>query len=219
MNTIFEFTDKVRIYNKCIFASICHAVMVGKYTLLSDEISWDGTNFLFQNMEGIRGVISFSQNNFLCGIQNEKYILVGENNIENILLTNADLDTIYRAREEIFPYLLVDNDGDGVPAISAIFWQKEGKICSDMNEKEFMHKSDNILLPYLYEEEDMKNYWRDYYEMNQEQEKIVEELFLKKMENERVLLDFVQKEKLIKLFGEKIIYCKQSLEEMGIMFD
>ena len=65
----------------------------------------------------------------------------------------------------------------------------------------------------------MKNYWRDYYEMNQEQEKIVEELFLKKMENERVLLDFVQKEKLIKLFGEKIIYCKQSLEEMGIMFD
>lgn len=26
-----------------------------------------------------------------------------------------------------------------------------------MNEKEFMHKSDNILLPYLYEEKDMKN--------------------------------------------------------------
>ena len=51
MNTIFEFTDRTSVYSKCIFASICHAVMVGKYTLLSDEISWDGTNFLFQNME------------------------------------------------------------------------------------------------------------------------------------------------------------------------
>lgn len=49
-----------------------------------------------------------------------------------------------------------------------------------MNEKEFMHKSDNILLPYLYEEKDMKKYWRDYYEMNQEHEQIVEELYLKK---------------------------------------
>lgn len=43
-----------------------------------------------------------------------------------------------------------------------------------------MHKSDNILLPYLYEENDMKKYWRDYYEMNQEQWQIVEELYLKK---------------------------------------
>ena len=57
MNTIFEFTDRTSVYSKCIFASICHAVMVGKYTLLSDEISWDGTSFLFQNMEGTRGVI------------------------------------------------------------------------------------------------------------------------------------------------------------------
>lgn len=58
MNIIFEFTDKTRLYSKCIYASICHAVMVGKYTLLSDEISWDGRNFLFQDMEGIRGVMS-----------------------------------------------------------------------------------------------------------------------------------------------------------------
>ena len=159
MNTIFEFTDRTSVYSKCIFASICHAVMVGKYTLLSDEISWDGTSFLFQNMEGTRGVISFSEKNFLCGIQSEENYLEGENNIENTLLKDAELDIIYRVRGEIFPYLLVENDGDDIPAISAIFWGEEEKICSDMNEKEFMHKSDNILLPYLYEEKDMKKYW------------------------------------------------------------
>ena len=143
----------------------------------------------------------------------------GENNIENTLLKDAELDIIYRVREEIFPYLLVENDGDDIPAISAIFWGEEEKICSDMNEKEFMHKSDNILLPYLYEEKDMKKYWRDYYEMNQEHEQIVEELYLKKMTNDSFLLDAVQKEKLMEWFGEEITYCKQSLEEIGIMFD
>ena len=86
--------------------------MVGKYTLLSDEISWDGTNFLFQNMEVTREVISFSEKNFLCGIQNEGNYLEGENNVENILLKDAELDTIYSVREEIFPYLLVEKNGD-----------------------------------------------------------------------------------------------------------
>ena len=78
-----------------------------------------------------------------------------------------------------------------------------------------MHKSDNILLPYLYEENDMKKYWRDYYEMNQEQWQIVEELYLKKMTNDIFALDVVQKEKLMKWFGQEIKYCKQYLEEIG----
>ncbi len=218
MNLIFGFTDKIKIYSKCIYASVCHAVMVGKYTLLSDEISWDGTNFLFQNMEGIRGVISFSEKKFLCGIQNEKKYMRGENNIENTLLKDAELDVICRIREEIFPYLLVENDGEGIPAISAIFWGEE-KIYSDMSEKEFMNISDNILLPYLYGEKDMKKYWRDYYEMNKEHEQIVEEIYLKKMSNGSFLLDIVQKEKLKKWFGENIAFCEQSLEEIGVMFD
>ena len=68
-------------------------------------------------------------------------------------------------------------------------------------------------------EKDMKKYWRDYYEMNQEHEQIVEELYLKKMTNDSFLLDAVQKEKLMEWFGEEITYCKQSLEEIGIMFD
>ena len=45
------------------------------------------------------------------------------------------------------------------------------------------------------------------------------ELYLKKMTNDSFLLDAVQKEKLMEWFGEEITYCKQSLEEIGIMFD
>lgn len=43
------------------------------------------------------------------------------------MLKDAELDIIYRVRGEIFPYLLVENDGDDIPAISAIFWGEEEK--------------------------------------------------------------------------------------------
>ena len=66
----------------------------------------------------------------------------------------------------------------------------------------------------------MKKYWRDYYEMNQEHEQIVEELYLKKMTNDSFLLDAVQKEKLMEFAYEfdelknlKIIVSKYDLEK------
>ena len=57
MNIIFDFLDYNTLYERCVMASIAHAVMVGEYGLLSAEQSWDGSNYNFQNMEGIRGEI------------------------------------------------------------------------------------------------------------------------------------------------------------------
>ena len=39
------------------------------------------------------------------------------------------------------------------------------------------------------------------------------------MRKKSFVLDTVQKEKLMEWFGEEITYCKQSLEEIGIMFE
>lgn len=55
MEKIFEFTQMNIIYNRCILASIAHAIMNGKYELLSSEQSWDDMNYLFQDFEGVRG--------------------------------------------------------------------------------------------------------------------------------------------------------------------
>ena len=59
-------------------------------------------------MEGTRGVISFSEKNFLCGIQSEENYLEGENNIENTLLKDAELD--------IIPSLTVEKQKNGCKA-------------------------------------------------------------------------------------------------------
>lgn len=219
MNKIFEFTDRDTIYHKCIYASIAHAIMVGKYTLLISEISWDNENILFQNMEGIRGVISFTDNKIVCGMQNEETSIIGEKTVETNLLFDAKADIVQIAREEIFPYLLMKMDDENVPAITTMFWEENGNIYSDLNEKDMMRKSNNILLPYLYEEDDMKRFWINYYEMNSEQENLVDELYQLKKTNRTYILDTARKDKISNWFGDNIIYCKQSMEEIGILFD
>ena len=77
-------------------ASIVHAIMVGKYNLLASEQSWDGANYNFQNMEGVRGVISFTEGEYICVIQNnEEY---DESEIEDIPLFAA-IDIDYSNKE------------------------------------------------------------------------------------------------------------------------
>ena len=66
MNIIFNFLNYALLYEKCMMASVAHAIMVGKYDLLSAEQSWDGLNYNFKNMGGIRGVISFTDDRYIC---------------------------------------------------------------------------------------------------------------------------------------------------------
>lgn len=86
----FYFFEKNDLYKKCLYASIAHAVMTGKYPLLSDEIAWDGKNYLFQNMQGVRGVIAFYESGFVCSILNEKGYIAGHDKvIHNKLLIHT----------------------------------------------------------------------------------------------------------------------------------
>ena len=101
INTIFNFTNKNDILDKCIYASIMNAVMSGAYLSLSEEIAWDGNNYLFQNMEGIRGVIAFSNDIFVCGVRNEKKYEEGRENIFFKLLNSASVKVQKLAEEEL----------------------------------------------------------------------------------------------------------------------
>ena len=70
MNVVFDFLKYNTLYERCVMASVTHAIMVGKYNLLASEQSWDGVNYNFQNMEGVRGVISFIEGDYICVTQN-----------------------------------------------------------------------------------------------------------------------------------------------------
>lgn len=81
MYKIFNFMTLQNLYERCIFASVSHAIMNGKYPNLAVEHSWDGRNYSFQNLEGIRGTISFGDNIFVCMIQSEDNFITGEDKL------------------------------------------------------------------------------------------------------------------------------------------
>lgn len=217
MNTIFSFTNKKEIYNKCLYASVMNAVMSGAYPSLSEEIAWDGDNYLFINMQGIRGVIAFSKDILICGVQNDEKYEVGREEIVCKLLDSAS-DKVVKFAEEILPYFLVESENGDIPALSTLFWIENDLILSAMSEKDVMETSDYILLPYLYDFKDLKKYWQDCYEPKDEQLDLINELYQKRLVCEKFQLDITQQEKLVKWFGENVEYCKERFSEIGIEF-
>ena len=184
MKKVFEFTNRQDFYDKCLYASVAHAIMVGEYSLLTDEIGWDSDNYLFQNMQGTRGVFSFTEDSFVCAIQNEANGF--QNGMEKFDQNNKEL--VKFVESEVLPYLLVEREnGDIKPFITSAFWGNED-IVSLASENEIMADSEGTLLPYVYEIDDVKRYWCDYYEMDDRQVKLVEELFNERRNNASVVI-------------------------------
>lgn len=219
MNKIFEFTSFEILYKRCILASIAHAIMVGKYDMLASEQSWDGANYNFQDMEGIRGVFSFEKECYVCAIQNSQNFLKGTDKIVAQLLDGADKSICELAQNEALEYLMIDDEGKVVPAATAIFWGDRDSNYCDISEQDFMEKSDRILLPYLFDEEDAVAYWKDYYEMNSEQIQMLEELYALKMSSDsKIIMDNDIRDRLIQWF-EEIDDCIESFAEMDMYFN
>ena len=212
MNTIFSFTNRNEIYKKCLYASIAYAVMVGKYYLLSEEINWDGSNYLTQNMEGGKAVFAFTEKLLVCAIQNEKDFITGEKNISKLLLEASNKELIDVSKSEIFPYFLLD---DEEASVTAVFWESNDAFLSCIDEKELMEKTDNILLPYLYEMEDCVKYWKNYYEASDMQMDFIYDLFERKLSESKFSLTDSDLQKLKSWFGDNVNYCEQAFQEIN----
>ncbi len=193
--------------------------MNGEYALLSNEQSWDGMNYLFQNLEGVRGVISFYNDIFVCILQNDDEYFMGENEIFSNLFCEVEENVCNLAKNEAIQYLMTEKDNGIFPMASAAFWGGDSAIYSNQSEKELIKKSCNILLPYLYDEADAIQHWKNYYEMSVEQVDFMKYVFNKKVnENSRIVLDTSMKEQLAYWFDNKIDECIRSFEELNIYF-
>lgn len=216
MNKIFGFLDYNSLYRRCIVASIAHAIMVGKYDLLSAEQSWQGSNYTFQNMEGVRGVISFSENYYVCVVQNSvSYNRYAANKISE-LFHGAEKNIIELAEDEALQYMLVNYNGNNIPFISAVFWGINDNNFSNQSEKEIIKLSEKIILPFLYSEEDAKKYWGNYYEMNEAQYKMMEDIYDRRIILDgRINLTRDEKNRLLEWF-DNIEECIESFKELNI---
>ena len=80
-----------------------------------------------------------------------------------------------------------------------------------------MADSEGTLLPYVYEIDDVKRYWCDYYEMDDRQVKLVEELFNERRNNASVVISDEIISELKKLYGDNVALCIDALNEIGFI--
>jgi len=219
MNVVFDFLKHSTLYERCVMASVVHAIMVGKYNLLASEQSWDGINYNFQNMEGVRGVISFSEGEYICAIQNdEEYEEDIEQQVAEIL-KGASAEILDLAQEEALQYMMVDYKGKYVPFITSAFWGDGDINYSNQSEEQLIKKSEKIIMPFLYSEDDAKKYWKNYYEMTDEQIGLAEDIYKRRISlSGKLNLSKDEANKLKEWFGD-IDECIESFQELNIYLD
>ena len=65
--------------------------------------------------------------------------------------------------------------------ISAAFWGSRGVNYSVQPEEQVIKISEDTIMPFLYNENDAKMYWKDYYEMTEEQIEFTEKIFKRRI--------------------------------------
>ena len=67
-----------------------------------------------------------------------------------------------------------------------------------------------------HEFDDLKRYWHDYYEMEADQEELINKIFVARCNESSFDLDTEAKEKLARWFGDNVENCKKSFMDIGI---
>lgn len=216
MNIIFDFLKYNTLYERCMMASVANAIMVGKYNLLASEQSWDGNNYNFQNMEGVRGVISFAEDEYICVIQNseecDEFI---EQHVAEIL-SGANEKIMNLAKEEALQYMLVNYKGKDVPFITAAFWGSGDTNYSNQSEEQLIKISEKTIMPFLYSEGDAKKYWKNYYEMTDEQIELAENIYKRRISVSGRLDLPINAVNMLKEWFDDIDECIEAFQELGI---
>ncbi|MDE7203124.1 MAG: hypothetical protein K2O91_14760 [Lachnospiraceae bacterium] len=219
MKKVFHGFNRDILYRRCLLGSIAHAIMVGEYNLLSAAQSWDGQNYNFMDFEGVRGVISFAKNQYICVIQNTEKWITGKNEILSKLLSGAEQGICDLAVNEALLYLLVEGEGCDIPAATAAFWGDAQNTYSNMEEEDLLEDSQQSIVPFICSEQEAKEYWIADYEMKPGQIALMEEIYDQKIHaDSKLILDQSIKDKLISWF-DNIDECIESFSEMGIYFE
>lgn len=219
MKKVFHGLNRDRLYQRCLLGSIAHAIMVGEYGLLSAAQSWDGQNYNFMDFEGVRGTISFSENQYVCVIQNIKSRITGEKEIFHELLYGAGDEICNLAKNEALLYLLVEKNGGNVPAATIAFWGNTQNTYSNMEEEKLLEESHQVIVPFICSEEEARKYWIADYEMKPEQAALAEEIYKQKICADSKLILNQSIKKILLSWFDNIDECIESFSEMEIYFE
>ncbi|OCA83706.1 hypothetical protein A8L44_12605 [Bacillus sp. FJAT-27986] len=208
-----------QLWEGCILASIAHAIMVEQFPFLSNEHSWDDINYNVQDSNGIRGTVTFVENKLVAAFRNDNRI---SSDIEALkYFQGAPKDIIKIAKEETLQYLLEEVNGTVVPLITTAIWGDETGLLSINTSEELYENGGGILKRQLMDTNSAIQSWKEYYEMNEEQVNLLENLYQRKLLNPDKIIYLSDSE--IRMIGiddeEGLFESKESFNELNIVLE
>ncbi|MEE1125841.1 MAG: hypothetical protein U0L18_07875 [Acutalibacteraceae bacterium] len=202
-----------KLYEGSLQAAITHAVAVGMYPELNYEHSWDGINYCMNNSEGCRATITFDSKYIVAVFQDIHKMDVNADAMT--YFEGADEDIIELAKNEALQYVLENVNGEVKPVITAAFWGTWEQLYSAQSFDTIMNNGGYIIRTHLNSYKVATKEWKEYYDLNTRQIKLVHTLFDRKIKagNKKVLL----KSGDIKFLYGDTEECFTSLEELNIV--
>lgn len=173
-----------QLWKGCILASIAHAIMVAHYPELSYEQSWDEINYSVQDSEGSRGTITFHSEYLVAAFRNDnskRIIDLSKIQKAEDYFIGAPHNVLRLAETETLQYLLDNVDGNIISLITTAFWGRENDIFSFDSLDEILQNGGNLLNRQSLEIYNAVDVWKKYYDMSQEQIKLLKSVFERKI--------------------------------------
>lgn len=212
--------NRQQLWNGCILAGIAHAIMVGEYPMMANEQSWDELNYSVQDSAGQRGTVSFKDDCCVAVFRNDNSKRMSDSIDVMQYFEGADERIIQLANEEALQYLLDEVDGKVKPVITTAFWGRENLITNDLIEV-MLENGVNLLKAQVCEIPVAVQYWKDIYQMNDNQVKMMLSLYEKKsaMPSQTITLSKEEVETLGIKNEDGKIESKESFAEMNIFWE
>lgn len=212
--------DLAQLYDNCVYSSIAHAVFILREPFFSAGQSWDGMNYCFNDFSGTRGTISFDPDGGIMAgaARDDKSERVRKYpGIKAIqLFENAPDNVRQLAQKEALEYLYDERDGVTQPMATVAFWSVDGKVVIDEDIDSFRKNGGAYLLTIAVDYDELCSYWREEYNLSDEEVSAVELIYKHFTNHEPVKLGQVP---IIKQDREGYEDCITSLEEIGIVIE
>lgn len=209
--------EKEQLWKGCILASIAHAIIVAHFPDESNEHSWDGFNYSVQDSAGSRGTITFSKDYYVAAFRDDNSERLNKKidiNEYKSYFNGAPNALVELANKEALQYLLDEVNGNVVPLKTTAFWGNEKETFSnDTFEK--IHNNGGFLIDrQLLDIEDAFNSWKEYYDMTEQQYKLLRSIYKRKIENNDKLL-LMSKDEILMIGTDD----EEGLKESEISFN
>jgi len=206
-----------------IIATLAYAIFLASTPILSYELTWEGSDYKRQDSQGIRGVISFSEQHTV-GVffdeKSEKNPFRGrmEYNVASHF-SGAPEGTFQYATDRTLKYFLDVYKGVKIPIITAAFWGMDGNLSAAFPWSEVERNGARILHNELLSTDEAIDAWGEDCELPDAQIDLLRSLLYRKLSfpNQPIRLDRNEQEILVSEGDQGLDNSIHLLSSIGIL--